>query len=1121
MAERGVRGASQIRLVRCPNCNKILPELPLLAAYRCGGCNAILQGVTARKQTPALGSSPERSDGGEIKFVGNLENGLDREPNSGSGFCAYESAMREPKASVFEATVKNTTSNVDELAKENIERKREKKMGIGYVDRDLRVCEKEALEGGERFRASIPREASKDQKMGIPFSSTSIEGRLGKYRRPTSRYANEDLNKKQSPAGTRRVDYLEQDPVELLRKLDELRDQITRSCEFMGKQREAEPRNRRAASSSFNHKHHSPWFSEEEQPPFNRINATRSHHLNRHDMGMPNFHSPVQSSNGIHGYQERYRRVPYDPYAEYAERPRDSYLYSQFDLDPVTSDQNYGFYHQPACSCLHCYQHLLPPGRVPPISISYQRAGNRGFPAADRSSLLSSENYDRRFIDSSLYSHKLQTQKRVSLRSKRVERLCRPIGGAAPFIICSNCFELLQLPSKIPHMSEKSNKLRCGSCSQAIIFELDEKVFAFSMTWSAVPMIVNNGSCNYRMNQNLQHQNVIGGNPVPPMISPEDDIHPADDDPVPPMRSHQMVENECGLNMSCSVKMQSPSTSSSKSRDVESLENMGCGETRDYRSGNVESQDLQYHKLIDGSSVFPHCENHDNPQDDLKSSDDNPISPAIIHQITEKERGSSMNFPAKTEVLSTSSSSSGDDHGETRECRSGDAENPDLHKHELSNGNSVLSHSKDYDSPRNEIHSTGNKLVSPTTDYQMTEKGSGLNMNYSTKMEVFSTSSIRSRDVECPGDLRCGQTRESKSTNVENQDLHCHENFDGNSVLAQSKVYDSIQDEIHSADDDPGSPAMSDQLSEKECGPNMNCSEKMEGCNTFSSRSGNEESPENIGSQRDSSSLNKLSFDAQVASYVFGLQKNSVHPFFSQDMDDFEDEIMSSNSGYENVVKGDLKQQSIEDAQLANEMDLSFTRYPYSGFSEGSVEVGHGEDQPIVGKSGNSFFAGLIKKSLKDFSLFNQSVESGRCKVSVNGHPISDRLLKKAEKKAGPIDPGAYWYDYRAGFWGVMGHECLGIIPSFIKEFKYPMPRNCADGNTGVLVNGRELNQKDLDLLVERGLQRTSRRSYIIEMSGKVLDEASGKELHNLGKLAPTVEILKRGFGMHAPKELS
>lgn len=78
------------------------------------------------------------------------------------------------------------------------------------------------------------------------------------------------------------------------------------------------------------------------------------------------------------------------------------------------------------------------------------------------------------------------------------------------------------------------------------------------------------------------------------------------------------------------------------------------------------------------------------------------------------------------------------------------------------------------------------------------------------------------------------------------------------------------------------------------------------------------------------------------------------------------------------------------------------------------------------------------------------------------------------------------------------------IVQPFIEEFNHPMPENCAGGNTGIFVNGRELHEKDLDLLASRGLPTARDRSYIIEISGRVLDEDTGEELDSLGKLAPT-----------------
>lgn len=78
------------------------------------------------------------------------------------------------------------------------------------------------------------------------------------------------------------------------------------------------------------------------------------------------------------------------------------------------------------------------------------------------------------------------------------------------------------------------------------------------------------------------------------------------------------------------------------------------------------------------------------------------------------------------------------------------------------------------------------------------------------------------------------------------------------------------------------------------------------------------------------------------------------------------------------------------------------------------------------------------------------------------------------------------------------------MLQPSIEEFNYPLPENCAGGTTGVFVNGRELHQKDLDLLASRGLPLERGQSYIVDISGRVHDEDTGEELESLGKLAPT-----------------
>ncbi|KAJ9706140.1 hypothetical protein PVL29_001615 [Vitis rotundifolia] len=268
-----------------------------------------------------------------------------------------------------------------------------------------------------------------------------------------------------------------------------------------------------------------------------------------------------------------------------------------------------------------------------------------------------------------------------------------------------------------------------------------------------------------------------------------------------------------------------------------------------------------------------------------------------------------------------------------------------------------------------------------------------------------------------------------------------------------------------------------------------------------------EESPDSMIGQRDISSSAELPLKEDVSPPLLAspLQENFDYSS-NHAMSRHGKGNKSKRTDEEKVIlsKATSRQNSVKDPAVATEMEVCFNEYLNTGLSQESVEVSKEEDRPKNNKGSDSFFAGLIKKSFRDFTRSNHSMDNSKPKVSVNGQPIPERAVKKAEKQAGPVQPGEYWYDFRAGFWGVMGQPCLGIIPPFIEEFNCSMPEDCSSGNTGVFVNGRELHQKDLDLLASRGLPTTRDKSYIIEISGRVLDEDTGEELDSLGKLAPT-----------------
>ncbi|XP_038700391.1 protein ENHANCED DISEASE RESISTANCE 4-like isoform X2 [Tripterygium wilfordii] len=141
----------------------------------------------------------------------------------------------------------------------------------------------------------------------------------------------------------------------------------------------------------------------------------------------------------------------------------------------------------------------------------------------------------------------------------------------------------------------------------------------------------------------------------------------------------------------------------------------------------------------------------------------------------------------------------------------------------------------------------------------------------------------------------------------------------------------------------------------------------------------------------------------------------------------------SSRSDQEKDVinKATVRQNSMKETSFATEMEVSFNELSSTGVSQNSGDADREDEKSRINKSGESFFMNIIKKRFRDLSKSNPTDERGN--VSINGHLIPEHLVKKAEKRAGPIHPGEYWYDSRAGFWGVIGGPCLGIIPKIVR----------------------------------------------------------------------------------------
>jgi hypothetical protein len=127
--------------------------------------------------------------------------------------------------------------------------------------------------------------------------------------------------------------------------------------------------------------------------------------------------------------------------------------------------------------------------------------------------------------------------------------------------------------------------------------------------------------------------------------------------------------------------------------------------------------------------------------------------------------------------------------------------------------------------------------------------------------------------------------------------------------------------------------------------------------------------------------------------------------------------------------------------------------------------------------------------------------------VHVNGTELGEPDLAAIEAVVGQRpDPGHYWYDEHSGLWGLWGHGAGGVTQAGLRVPTPEPPRTASGGGSGVLVNGRELTDAELQTLIAlMGWpgENASRYagSYRLDGEGK-LYRTSGSYLGNLAHKA-------------------
>lgn len=130
--------------------------------------------------------------------------------------------------------------------------------------------------------------------------------------------------------------------------------------------------------------------------------------------------------------------------------------------------------------------------------------------------------------------------------------------------------------------------------------------------------------------------------------------------------------------------------------------------------------------------------------------------------------------------------------------------------------------------------------------------------------------------------------------------------------------------------------------------------------------------------------------------------------------------------------------------------------------SSGSAE--HPASQPKKAQSPNRKAAADSKVESEDaWFMGGQTSAVATTKSSgifINNRELTSKQIAEIKKIYMFVaPPGRYWYDTRSGLWGLMGHEAAGFLnPGH--DFG-PLPSNASNGNTGVFINGRELNMAE------------------------------------------------------------
>lgn len=112
--------------------------------------------------------------------------------------------------------------------------------------------------------------------------------------------------------------------------------------------------------------------------------------------------------------------------------------------------------------------------------------------------------------------------------------------------------------------------------------------------------------------------------------------------------------------------------------------------------------------------------------------------------------------------------------------------------------------------------------------------------------------------------------------------------------------------------------------------------------------------------------------------------------------------------------------------------------------------------------------------------------------VCVNGRRLTMEEMMTLQSCPCPptkLRPGLYWYDKVSGFWGKEGHKPHNIISPHLNVGGGTFMRNASNGNTNILINGREITNVERQMLKWAGVQIAGNPHFWVNADGTYQEE--------------------------------